>query len=360
MFSGRDIRARRHELGLDIATTARAAGVSENVWNAIERDGLQTLGEAADVARALALDLDEVLRDAPTASSAQRVARFRDADCGGRLSGSDVRKVEVAVRLARVGEALWQGLGRGESWIRRERTVAALHRRIPAWKHGYALGIAARRRAPHRQQSPIANVEQLLVDMGIHVARLNFDGDFDALSVVEPDALPLVLLNTRKARVRQHLARRATLAHELCHLLHDGGVVDLMASVSYSALDTDIESRARGFAPSFLAPGPFVRLEAEAPSARVAELARTWGLSGDAARWHAKNLQLLSARQAEALEPPTIASAGWEEATAEPPWTRAGVAPSPLASGLVAGLAVEAWQRDQISRGRLDEIVATA
>src|SRR5208337_1305216 len=96
------------------------------------------------------------------------------------------------------------------------------------------------------------------------------------------------------SRVKYPLSRRAILAHEMCHLLYDGGERDLTIVSREEGLDASgTERRANGFAPNFLAPKDWVRSNGKNAKAIVTELAEQWGLSLEGAAWHAKNLGLI-------------------------------------------------------------------
>jgi len=164
------------------------------------------------------------------------------------------------------------------------------------------------------QPGPVRDLEKLLTQRGIHVAQVTFSSaDLDAASLWERGSLPIILVNTRSARTRSTLSRRALLAHELCHLLHDSGEREITTQLSWGEgsgnYSEKVERRARAFAPAFLAPrnevktwfraGPARRIHDD--EAKVEELARRWGFSFKGAIWHAKNCGLISARKAEDL-----------------------------------------------------------
>ena len=86
------------------------------------------------------------------------------------------------------------------------------------------------------------------------------------------------------------LSRRAALAHELCHLLHDGGHRELTMVSRLDEQRQRGEQRANGFAPSFLAPKAWAsKVDASDPEKIALELGERWGLSFGGAVWHAKN-----------------------------------------------------------------------
>jgi Zn-dependent peptidase ImmA (M78 family) len=215
----------------------------------------------------------------------------------------------------------------------------------------------------------LSSVQRTLEELGVHVAFVDFESDeIEAASLFETRAAPVVLLNARVPRIKQILSRRAVLAHELCHLLHDGGERDLTV-VSRETDQSPQEQRANGFAPSFLAPGKFLRDEPRIvafngrPREVVLWLARTWGLSFAGAVWHAKNTHLIEGTVAEELyrneHATTIDPSPFETETdrATPSRLEMEAEPSPLASGLFSSLALAALERGLISRGRALELL---
>ncbi|MCB9537369.1 MAG: ImmA/IrrE family metallo-endopeptidase [Myxococcales bacterium] len=202
----------------------------------------------------------------------------------------------------------------------------------------------------------------LLESWGVHIASVQLASpQIEAASLFEEGAVPVIVLNRAHPRCRLPLARRALLAHELCHLLHDGGTRELLTVVSRDVSDDPIEARANGFAPSFLAPQPWVRPRSSEVYDLVVEVASRWGLSYEGGVYHAKNLGLVDRDVAKVLlsRPVNIDASPFEQMP-----TRLvaadGLSPAPLVDGLVSDLAIEAQAADLISRGRLAEILELA
>lgn len=188
--------------------------------------------------------------------------------------------------------------------------------------------------------------------------------DVEAASLAEADASPVIILNRSNERVRYAPARRAILAHELCHLLHDAnGDRDLLTLVSRPNDTSDVEQRAGAFAPEFLAPGRWVGTFTGTPRSIAASIARRWGLSFEGAAWHAKNLGLITEAEARALRvsprKPTVET-GLEPSIARTPPEQFGIDAKPSAFGnsQLGELAVLAACDEIISRGRAAEIVS--
>ncbi|MCB9610800.1 MAG: ImmA/IrrE family metallo-endopeptidase, partial [Polyangiaceae bacterium] len=199
---------------------------------------------------------------------------------------------------------------------------------------------------------PLLSVQGLLESLGVHVTWAAFETPgITAVSMYEREALPVIVLNRASPRAGRPMSRRAALAHELCHLLHDGQAVDLLTMVSrYDARDP-IEQRANGFAPSFLAPRTMLNLTSQTPEALVRELAEGWGFTMEGAAWHAKNCGLIDGESAEALAGSGTQIGRGAFEPHEPQFLG-------MAGGLILSLVEEAVAKDVISEGRLREILS--
>jgi Zn-dependent peptidase ImmA (M78 family)/transcriptional regulator with XRE-family HTH domain len=358
---GADIRKRREQLGFSAAELARLAALQEPRLLAIEAGTVPlTTTELSSLADALACNAADLARgrsDDPRRS----VARFRGAITTEILNPQDLRLLARAAEAGRILASLRARLGEPLSGLQRLRSPSAPSAGIAPWEHGYELGAATRERLdPSR--SAIPSVQGFLEEHGVHVAAVDFESAaIEAASLYEIDAAPVILINRRAAKFSYSLARRALLAHEVCHLLNDGGERDLTV-VSRETDSSPIEQRANGFAPSFIAPGPWISLHSVEPVARARELALTWGLSFEGAAWHLKNIKLISAATAEQLfnmkRKPQI-EADFEQPLNRTPPDQFDVEsePSPLALGLLSETAIIAAAEGVISRGRAAEIL---
>lgn len=122
----------------------------------------------------------------------------------------------------------------------------------------------------------------------------------DALAVWGGKFGPAVLLNSNSRRatkgvnVREDLAARVTLAHELCHLLLDRGHALGAVDVLNSKMPRAVESRAKSFAGELLLPSNVaaeVWVAAQSPesleglSATIKTLQESYGVSKSVATW---------------------------------------------------------------------------
>lgn len=304
------LRRRREEFGASIGQVAAWAGIEPGRLKEIEAGSPIRSWEFDAICRALAVD-SGALASGRDRTPRRSVARFKAASWVDPTP-EDYRTLSLAAELGRIGGFLGKSVhqwSRLASMRSPEPVVAGME----PWKQGYRLGENTRRSlAP--QPGPIRNLESLLKNLGVHVARVEFSSkDLDAASLWERDSLPIILLNSRSGRSRSSLSRRALLAHELCHLLHDSGETDLTTQLSWSEntgnYNEEIEQRARAFAPAFLAPRDEVRhwFRADSgqlihdPQDKVRKLARRWGFSLRGAIWHAKNCDLIQADDAESM-----------------------------------------------------------
>lgn len=306
---GQRLARRREEFGVSTGTVANWASLPEHRIESAERGDALEPWALRQVCQALAVNPGTILRGEEQ-SPRRSVARFRAAVAPGPPSPTDLRVLAVGAEIGRILGSLVELLSVTYRITKLRRPVAPTDVGM-LWRQGYQLGELARSQSGV-SSDPIPDVENSMMTLGIHVGRAEFSSeDIDAASLWEVGSLPVILLNVRSPRVRYLLSRRAILAHELCHLLHDAGEADLTTQVSWadgSGRRADlIEQRARAFAPAFLAPRDSVRQWARtvvrqttAPKL-IERLARHWGFSKHGAIWHAKNCRLISSRIADEL-----------------------------------------------------------
>lgn len=362
MHLGERIRERWEQYGFALDDVARLSGLTPERVKQIADGSTPSTFELARLCDAVVVEPYELMRNDELESDPRRsVARFRRGESAAEISPDDLRWMSLAAELARVGEHLRGLLGKPVSRIDEAREVRAITSDHPG-KEGAQLGLAARLQL-HDDGKPIFSVRGLLEAWGVHVAEVELRSPgVEAVSLFESGAVPVILLNRQHPRVRLPLSRRAVLAHELCHLLHDGGERDVATVVSREASNDPMEQRANGFAPSFLAPDPWLRKDStlpEDPDDLVFQVGRRWGLSYEGAVRHANNIGLIDGDVAEAL----MTRHTRLPVELEPPVERRpapeGLSPSPMANGIIADWAMEAYEEDLISLGRLEEILNT-
>ncbi|MBI4700000.1 MAG: ImmA/IrrE family metallo-endopeptidase [Deltaproteobacteria bacterium] len=359
---GTGIRSQRERLGLPLDRAADIARLPAERVALIEAGGPLTVQELWALGDALAFDPAELLRGEQREDPRRTAGRFRAPTGVRELAAEDARLLARAAELGRVGAYLQQQLGLPPGAVVERRHVKAIDPARESWREGYHLGEKARQRlSPER--APIRSIQTLLEAAGVHVATVQLSGnDLLAAAIYEPGAVPVILVNGSAPRARQPLSRRAILAHELCHLLHDGGTHDLLTLVSRQENHEPYEQRANGFAPAFLAPRAWLQADGDSARERVRNIAQQWGFSREGATWHAKSCGVISPEEAEALVKQGDAPTGyceWESTPPRLPPSAVGVADaaSPLVEGLVQDLVVRAFQEGAISSGRARELL---
>jgi hypothetical protein len=166
------------------------------------------------------------------------------------------------------------------------------------YEQGYALAVWARRTILGDRASGLVDVEGILRDLHVDLIDIDLDAPtIDAVAVFGPHHGPAILLNKSGQHAQGNHGRRATLAHELCHLLRDrAGALPFAEALSEDAPLVP-ERRARAFAAEFLlTQADAVRASEEiAPTTRmeweqlVERLSRDYGTSQAIVAWQLKN-----------------------------------------------------------------------
>ncbi len=102
---------------------------------------------------------------------------------------------------------------------------------------------------------------------------------------------PSILLNT-SGKNRNAGVRRLSLAHELCHLLHDWNRQQPIATISgyFSDSSLDLERRANAFVVRFLCPESVLRtIDAKSSPSEISSALRPYGLPYRAAQLYLRN-----------------------------------------------------------------------
>ena len=357
-----EIRARRERFAFTPGEVGRLARLLPQRVLDIEAGAPCTVHELTALGDALAFDPAGFVRGERLDDARRSAARFRSPEGVRELPPTDARLLARAAELARIGAYLADRLGVPPSRIHDLRELRRVGSENEPWREGYELGEAVRLRlTPER--GPLVSVQAFLEELGIHVAFVEFAAaGIHAASIREPGSVPIILLNTRARRVQNALTRRPILAHELCHLLYDGGEQDLLTVVSRREAGMALEQRAGGFAPSFIAPPPWVKVaKGSSPLALVRQIALDWGFTYEGAAWHAKNLGHVSVAKARDL----TQQRGPRETNFEPlvvrqpvPDLHLDVEASRLAKGLISDWTARAFNEGLISAGRAREILA--
>ncbi|HXU33264.1 MAG TPA: XRE family transcriptional regulator [Thermoanaerobaculia bacterium] len=231
----------------------------------------------------------------------------------------------------------------------------------------------------------LPDIAELLETQGIRTGVINLPADVSGLTLNDRAVGFFVIAN----RSHHILRRRFSLAHEYAHVLADRDRFGLVSRSSER--DHLIEVRANAFGASFLMPEEGIRqfiaglgkgmpsrvyadvfdgaesLDAEGrttPGSQVVQLydaiqiAHHFGVSRIAALYRLRNLRLISKGDFDRLKALDDAGRGKQIADhlglpePEPAEVRDGF------QHRILGLALEAYRREEISRGKLDELAA--
>jgi Zn-dependent peptidase ImmA (M78 family) len=155
------------------------------------------------------------------------------------------------------------------------------------------------RAAAQQLRDWVGNIEhpvdptEWLETLGVQVRTIELSTPLvDAVAVWGPLNGPAILLNAKGLHVRTQRARRATLAHELCHLLLDRSGALPLAEVLGGAAPPGVERRARAFAAELLVPTAAVqRAWADHPDCQgiFGRLQRRFHASAEIVAWQMRN-----------------------------------------------------------------------
>ena len=308
------LRGRREELGLSVASVAGAARLPHDTVTAAETNAYDIPIQSLE-SIAFALGLDESRLAFHLASDADQALAVRlrtlqnqsaDAYEVG-LSAGTVLTLAEAVSIVRVQCQLQETLGIYSRLEEFEPSGNYGSRGNPAWQVGYNLASETRETLGIGNDS-IESMRSLVEEtLGIPViqARMpeSISGATVAVRTGNGGEFRGIVLNT-VGQNRNVWVRRATIAHELGHLLHDSE--DRLESVrvdSYDGNERDpeesfrdssvdyVEQRANAFAIAFLAPNDAIRERVDVPirGEDVAMVMSTYGVSRTSAQFHISN-----------------------------------------------------------------------
>ncbi len=124
-----------------------------------------------------------------------------------------------------------------------------------AWSQGYALAEEVLEKLGEDYQTHgHVDIDKVYSDLSIAIDEVHLhDKAIRAVAVAGPNHQPVVLVNGA-FEYQDIEPRRFTLAHELCHLLHDRCYAARLAMASGPWAPLDVERRANAFAAMFLMP----------------------------------------------------------------------------------------------------------
>lgn len=303
------LTSRRNDLGVTPRSVSRAAHVSETDVIAAE-SGAQGVPFSKLEQIAFSLGLDErLLAFDPSAGSDSELAyRLRVLHSEHRtghvpISAGVALLFAEAASIIRVQCRLqdWLGVSSGLGNFLKEPNFGNSF--PPAWQIGYRLATKARD-ILQLGDRPVPSMRDLLeTTLGIPVIQAQLPSTIAGATIVtsrdDGSEARGVVINTVGDNDNVWI-RRATLAHELGHLLFDpDSELDRVRVDSYTGTKRDpqgnttdfVEQRANAFAVAFLAPNEAVRQIAIPPITReaVATTMGHFGISYTAAGYHIAN-----------------------------------------------------------------------
>ena len=305
----RTFKARRNDLGLSVESVARAADVDADVVKQAEKLARDIPVKVLEKL-AFALGLDERLLAFDEKAVGDRNLAFRlktlqqpGTGVSGLSAGTVLRFAEAA-SVIRVQAMLMDWLGQSSAVKDFQPSSDYGRYPNPAWKVGYRLAEQTRARLGLGIES-ISSMRELVEDtLNIPVVQARLHNSIAGATITtrgsDGSEVRGFVLNTIGENSNVWV-RRATLAHELGHILYDPDVaLERLRVDSYTGTQGDpqggvhtdfVEQRANAFAIAFLAPLDSVRDMTPAPikAEALGEVMQTFGISRTAAQYHVFN-----------------------------------------------------------------------
>ncbi|MFH1921116.1 MAG: ImmA/IrrE family metallo-endopeptidase, partial [Planctomycetota bacterium] len=256
-----------------------------------KRDSLspiQFLGASTGLNRAR---LDAILEGGEVADvfELRRDLEPNDLTAVARMAGrapapAETRKLIDLIRMEEKGDmSRLDALSRKASRALRSQKPFDQGSEIARWFRGEILGIDGGERV-----DPAAELEKLRV----RIKNAELSSHVDAVSIWDKKRGPVVFFNTKGKHSQGNAGPRATLAHELCHMLLDRDGALPFAEVMGGSLPRHIEARARAFAAELLLPKDIAGAaftEGKDPKTVVRRLREKYAVSKEIVAWQAKN-----------------------------------------------------------------------
>ncbi len=296
------LKKRREDLGLSLKDVAKA---SQETVASVEKseDGKSTLPIRTLERICICLGLDERLIAFQPGAGGDRSLAVRLKSLGPNLPGFSGRTVST------LAESAWVAT----TQARLERGLEIKQRisiefspdpnygtfQYPAWMHGYYLAKETRKKLGISANDPILSMRDLCSRLGFPVIQAELPKNFAGATVASSGHRAIVV-NTQGYNSNVWV-RRATLAHELAHLMWDPDEkleqlrVDEYTQIEISPKELKkdfVEQRANAFAIEFLAPTKAVEAtfkSATTDQAGLRLVMELFGISATAARYHIGN-----------------------------------------------------------------------
>ena len=278
---------------------SRLTGVSDDrsreavrAWQARDgHDRLKVIEAATGYPPELMAEVESVFysedeRDWTTPRSDELLAAARLV---GPQPPATLRPILEAVR----GVCLSDGSGLDRASEDALAVIADMHDE-PPFVQGYELAEWLRSEPEVVRRSGRVYPDEILESWGVPLIDVGLGlGDIDAIGCWGPRHGPAVLLNSDARHAGHAGRRRATLAHEICHLLVDRASSLPLVEVLGGRTARHVEQRARAFAAELLLPREIagrVFSDFEGDEARaVRSLRSRFGVSSELLAWQARN-----------------------------------------------------------------------
>lgn len=290
-FSG--LKELREQLtGYSLAFAARSTKIAPDRLHAIESGESAALWELDRLANLYGVDADvleeEPIRLSPGDGVALLASLEEFREVGDAVRARILAAANAARDLGRLqGEDRWETFNREVPRIRPRVQQQSPHRQGAALaqelRRHFGLGLG-----------PIPSMRDLVTELFPQVALLYSDlGEQGPAGISFGDRLrgPTIVLNTRGKNLNP-CVRRFSLAHELCHILHDWTRQQPLAVISGYLTESalDLERRANAFAVRLLCPEAVLRrIKASASAEEIAAALRPYGLPASAVRLYLRN-----------------------------------------------------------------------
>ena len=305
------LRTRRENLGVTARAVARAAGLSQDEIAHAESNAADSSIQSLErIACALGLDESKLAFHATAHADTEMAIRLKTL-LSPSASSDEVKLTEATVMLLaeassiiRIQHRLQEELRLPNGTSRFAPSTDYGSNNSPAWRVGYRLAAQARDWLSLGQQ-PIPSMRRLTEEtLGIPVVQAELQPSIAGATVSVMDSSGAerrgIVLNVLGQNSNVWV-RRATLAHEVGHLLFDPkNELQKVRADSYDAHNTDpeddsanfVEQRANAFAIALLAPNDAVGIMAAPPVAgdAVARVMSHFGISVTAALYHVANV----------------------------------------------------------------------
>ena len=301
------LRRQREELGVTQDQLANAANVNRSIVEDAEADADRIeFRQLEQLAFVLGLDPARLSVDERAGADPELGVRLRvleterqGAPAGARLSARTVLRFSEAASIIR-------SQGHLQRWLSKPREASDFEPSSnygpPAWGAGYELAEFTRKRLGLGLQ-PVHSMRDLVEGrLGIPVIQAELPKAIAGATIASNGQRGIVL-NVEGANSNVWI-RRATLAHELAHILFDPD--ERLSTVRVDSYDEvarnaehggqspdSVEQRANAFAVEFLAPREAVKELVPSPAqvhtARIEKVMSIFGIGKAAARFHVGN-----------------------------------------------------------------------